>query len=62
MFLKLLGVIFSAIAILGVAVFFGIVLLLMLRFWVFAAIVLLFLGILYALARLVGLQIDFYPN
>ncbi len=62
MFLKLLGVIFTIIAILGVAVFSGIVLLLMLRFWVFAAIVLLFLGILYALARLVGLQIDFYPN
>ena len=60
MFIKLLGILFTAFAALAVAVFLAVVLLLMARFAIVAVIVVLFLGVLYALVRATGLHIDFY--
>jgi hypothetical protein len=61
MFLKLLGILFAAIATLGGAFFLGVVLLLVLRFWFVAIVIAIFLCILYTLSRIVGLEIRFYP-
>ena len=57
MLLRLMAILFTAIGALAVAIIIGIGLLLMLRFWWVAVIVVIFWGLMYTVAELAGLSI-----